>query len=197
MRGRGRGWWEVGWGWRGGLSQEGIIESYFVWKRPVTHFGNSNKTPASECLGVYNTYIKVYKDWRQEEKGTGDDKGWNGWMALPTWWTWVWANEMVKDREAWCAAVPEVAKNRTQLSNWKTSSLLFSPVSLDKEAKAEVTWFVHEHSASKRQSQDLSPTVWLLSWHYLYHSVAAGKSEKPQDWVNKGKSNSCTHFLIC
>ena len=27
------------------------------------------------------------KDWRQEEKGT--DRGWDGWMASPTGWTWV------------------------------------------------------------------------------------------------------------
>ena len=146
MRGRGWGWWEVGCGWRGNLSQEGTIEFYsvtVVWKRPVTPFGNNNKTLASECLGVYDTHIKVYKNWRQKEKGTEDNKGWNGWMASLTQWTWVWANEMVKDREAWRAAVHEVTKSRTQLSNWKTSSLLFSPVSLDKEAKAEVIWFVH------------------------------------------------------
>ena len=24
--------------------------------------------------------------------GEGDDRGWNGWMALPTQWTWVWAS---------------------------------------------------------------------------------------------------------
>ena len=29
------------------------------------------------------------KDWRQGE-GEGDDRGWDGWMASPTWWTWVW-----------------------------------------------------------------------------------------------------------
>ena len=29
------------------------------------------------------------KDWRREEKGT---RGWDGWMASPTWWTWVWVN---------------------------------------------------------------------------------------------------------
>ena len=23
--------------------------------------------------------------------GEGDDRGWDGWMASPTWWTWVWA----------------------------------------------------------------------------------------------------------
>ena len=22
--------------------------------------------------------------------GEGDDRGWDGWMASPTWWTWVW-----------------------------------------------------------------------------------------------------------
>jgi len=33
-------------------------------------------------------------------KGTHSE--WNGWMASSTQWTWVW--EIVKDREAWCAA---------------------------------------------------------------------------------------------
>ena len=30
------------------------------------------------------------KGWRWEEKGT--DRGWDGWMASPTQWTWVWVN---------------------------------------------------------------------------------------------------------
>ena len=29
------------------------------------------------------------KDWRQEEKGM---RGWDGWMASPIQWTWVWAS---------------------------------------------------------------------------------------------------------
>ena len=24
--------------------------------------------------------------------GEGNDRGWDGWMASPTWWTWVWVN---------------------------------------------------------------------------------------------------------
>ena len=24
--------------------------------------------------------------------GEGDDRGWDGWMASPTWWTWVWVD---------------------------------------------------------------------------------------------------------
>ena len=30
------------------------------------------------------------RDWGQEEKG--DDRGWDGWMASLTRWTWVWVN---------------------------------------------------------------------------------------------------------
>ena len=32
----------------------------------------------------------VGKDWRKE--GEGDNRGWDGWMASPTQWTWVWVN---------------------------------------------------------------------------------------------------------
>jgi len=31
--------------------------------------------------------------WERLKTGEeGDDRGWDGWMASPTWWTWVWAN---------------------------------------------------------------------------------------------------------
>ena len=57
------------------------------------------------------------KDWGQEEKGTTEDDmvGWHhglnghGLGEL---------QKLVMDREALCAAVHRVAKNRTQLSNW-------------------------------------------------------------------------------
>ena len=29
---------------------------------------------------------------RLKARGEGDDRGWDGWMASPTWWTWVWVN---------------------------------------------------------------------------------------------------------
>ena len=43
---------------------------------------------------------------RLKAGGEGDNRGWDGWMASLTQWTWVWANwETAKDREAWHAAV--------------------------------------------------------------------------------------------
>ena len=29
---------------------------------------------------------------RLKAGGERDDRGWDGWMASPTWWTWVWVN---------------------------------------------------------------------------------------------------------
>ena len=52
--------------------------------------------------------------------GEGDDRGWDGWMASPTRWTWVWVNS----RSWWWTGRPGVLQfmgsqgSRTQLSNW-------------------------------------------------------------------------------
>ena len=59
------------------------------------------------------------KDWRQEEKGITEEMvGWHhnslnmSLRKLP---------EMVKNREAWCAAVAGVSKSQTQLRDWITA----------------------------------------------------------------------------
>ena len=59
----------------------------------------------------------VGKDWGQEIKSS--DRGWDGWMASLTQWTWVWANsrKIVKDREVWHAIVHGVTRER---HNWVT-----------------------------------------------------------------------------
>ena len=64
------------------------------------------------------------KDGRQEEKGATEDEmvGWhhrlNGHERDSEEWIW----EIVKDREAWGAVVHGVAKSRTQVSHWTTTT---------------------------------------------------------------------------
>ena len=53
--------------------------------------------------------------------GKGDDRGWDGWIAPPNRWMWLWVNSA---REAWRAAIHGVAKSWTRLSDWSELNTL-------------------------------------------------------------------------
>ena len=78
---------------------------------------NSN-TFATWCEEL--THLKRPWCWeRLKVGGEGDDRGWDGWMASPTQWTWVWENS----GSWWWTGRPGVLQatglqSQTRLSDW-------------------------------------------------------------------------------
>ena len=79
----------------------------------------NSSTLATWCKEL--THLK--RPWCWEGLGAGgggDDRGWDGWMASLTWWTWVWVNS----GSWWWAGRPGAAIHRvaesdtTERLNW-------------------------------------------------------------------------------
>ena len=66
------------------------------------------------------THLKRPWCWeRLNVWGEGDNRGWDGWMASPTQWAWVWVNS----RSWWWTARPEVLQSmgsQTVRHDWVT-----------------------------------------------------------------------------
>ena len=63
----------------------------------------------SNTLGTWCeelTRLKKPWCWERLKTGEGDDRGWDGWMASPTRWTWVWVNS----RSWWWTGRPGVLR---------------------------------------------------------------------------------------
>ena len=69
--------------------------------------------------------------------GEGDDRGWDVWMASPTWWTWVWVNSgswwwTGRPGTLWFMGSQRVGHNwATELNWWIFSSYCWRFIFLD------------------------------------------------------------------
>ena len=67
--------------------------------------------------------------------GEGDERGWNGWMASPTQWTWVWVDSgswwwTGRPGVLWFMGLQRVRYDWATELNWKINIILMSSPSL-------------------------------------------------------------------
>ena len=76
-------------------------------------------------LQYFTTWCEELTHWKRPwcweglKAEEGDDRGWDGWMASPTWWTWVWVNSgswWWTGKSGMLQSI--VTKSWTGLSNW-------------------------------------------------------------------------------
>ena len=80
----------------------------------------------AETLILWTTSCKELTYWKRPwfweglgEGGEGDNRGWDGWMASPIQWTWVWVNS----RSWWWTGRPDVLQSmglQRVRHNWAT-----------------------------------------------------------------------------
>ena len=76
------------------------------------------------------------RDWGQKEKGT---TGWDGWIASPTRWTWVWVNSgswWWTGRPVCCSSWGHKESDRTEWLNWTEPNVASILITFIKEVKS-------------------------------------------------------------
>ena len=81
------------------------------------------------------TWCKELTHWKRpwcwerlKAGGKGDDRGWGGWMASPTQWTWVWVNSGSRwwtGRPGFCSPWGRKESDMTEQLNWGVLKALF------------------------------------------------------------------------
>ena len=116
------------------LVLERTLESPLNWKKikPVNPKGNQSwkftGRADAEAPILWPPDAKTHwkRPWyweRLKARGEGDNRGWDGWMASPTRWTWVWASSGSWWRTGKPGVLQSIGLQRVEL-DWGTESKL-------------------------------------------------------------------------
>ena len=136
---------------------------------------------------------------RLKEGGEGANRGWDGWMASPTLWTWVWASS----RSWWWTGKPDVLQFMGSQSvghywatelNWDTQEVASSlwPQSRWRWSFSKLS----ERSCFSPKETARSTCSWSCCWPHILVTWYRGDTEHhhfphPQSHVFKVKDHCC------
>ena len=96
-------------------------------------------------------------------EGEGDDRGWDGWMASPTQWTWVWASS----RNWWWTGKPGVLQSMGSQRvghDWVTKlNLIILRIKLEFWKMRTRNYYFHSEKKAKRNDA-MNPEEGRLGW---------------------------------
>ena len=139
----------------------------------------STKTLATWCEEL--TRWKRPWCWeRLKAGGEGDDRGWDGWMASLTQWTWVWVNS----RSWWWTGRPGVLQ-----SMWLQVLQSMGLQRVNQDWATELKW-------TEMGNGELMLTFQGMVVRYLRKTVVGGKiGKRLLKWFVSQRSRGRTYFL--
>ena len=112
------------------------------------------------------THWKRLWCWEGLGAGEGDNRGWDGWMASPTRWTWIWVNSGSWLWTGWPGVLWFMGlQSRTQLSNWTelkrglpAHELFYRALAI----KAVWSWHINRHidKWNRVESLEINPCIY-------------------------------------
>ena len=98
----------------------------------LTHLLGTQNTPINLSVVNWSFYLAPNQDLKNMynyKKTEGDDRGWDGWIASPTQWTWVWVNSgswWWTGRPGMLQSMGSQSQTQTEQLNWTKLTLKFS-----------------------------------------------------------------------
>ena len=114
------------WCWRllRSLGLQGDPTSPFKGNQSWIFIGRTGAETETNTLATWYeelTHKKRPWCWERLKAGEGNNRGWDGWMASLSQWTWVWVNSGVGDRQgslACCSPWGHQESDMTERLNW-------------------------------------------------------------------------------
>ena len=105
----------------------------------------------------------------KNEGGEGGNRGWDGWMASKTQWTWIWANS----GRWWRTGKPGLQRvGYIQLSDWKTSFLKVESWPEDQSKFSGRLLRFHATLVIYCFRLSMCPSFWILLSQLLWEASA-------------------------
>ena len=127
------------------------------------------------------THLKRSWCWERLRAGEGDDRGWDGWMASPTQWTWVWVDFgswwwTGRPGLLWFMGSQRVGHDWVTELNWTEKRPLLLHHSCPENPIGRGAWQAIVHRVTKSQTR----LKWL-STHIqsTVHSIGSGVRPQP------------------